>query len=125
MSELRKILLVGLDPYMLRSTMHSHGFSSADGYEIIEAGGAQAALAEMEHNEEVVGVVTYDKALLGLLRGHPKLRRLDAVPVVVVAKDPTSDDNGRVRIWPLADIVSSDQLELAPTALRQLIAAAP
>lgn len=65
---LRTILLVGKDPYQLHRALCDAGFVATAGFQIIEAGGVEAAKIELEKDDSIVAVATADPTLHDLVR---------------------------------------------------------
>ena len=57
MGQLRKILLIGRDPFLVRDQLRAGGFTLGQGFEIIEAGGVEAGYQEVDSDASIVAVV--------------------------------------------------------------------
>ncbi|MEY4747587.1 MAG: hypothetical protein RLZZ416_636 [Candidatus Parcubacteria bacterium] len=75
-----RILLVGRDTFLLRNTLQSGGFVSGSGFEMIEAGGIDAALRELKNDDSIVAVVVSEAAQRTKIRadGHDRAQQVAA-----------------------------------------------
>ena len=79
------------------------------------------ALHVLEHDPSIAATVIEDETLLHDLRGHPRITRFRALPVVVVAEQASTSDKGRVSILPQAKMVAHSELDGLPGALSELL----
>jgi hypothetical protein len=87
----RRILLIGRDPYLTRNALLNGGFGHAGGFEIIEAGGAESAISEVARDDSIVAAVVSLPGVLYQMRGSD-IERCNALPIVVCWNDVDAQD---------------------------------